>query len=276
MLVVGLNFVITFTSRALFGLPTVQTSLPALSNPTGDTLSSLPPLNVPLGTRENSPFNVDIEFGRSVLGEPLIVHRRGVADGVRVLVVGVIHGREEVGHEIINILRMIELDTDIDLWLVPSMNPDGEAASTRQNANKVDLNRNFPQRWRPLGEPGYWQYAGPYAASEPEVQAMMNLITVAKPQLVLWYHQNYFQISPATGLEGKIRKSYATAVGLPLKLIDGEDAVYTGTAGTWTKSQMPKDGVSIVVEFGDFLHDGDALKNANALLMITKEFFQKP
>ena len=49
----------------------------------------------------------------------------------------------------------------IDLWIVENMNPDGYAAHTRQNADGVDLNRNFPWHWRPLGPRGSQQYAGP-------------------------------------------------------------------------------------------------------------------
>lgn len=45
-------------------------------------------------TRGEVPFNIDIEFGRSVRDIPLLVHRRGIPDGVCVLVIGVIHGDE--------------------------------------------------------------------------------------------------------------------------------------------------------------------------------------
>ena len=60
----------------------------------------------------------------------------------------------------------------VELWLVESMNPDGQAAQVRQNANGVDLNRNFPYKWGPIGVPGDSQYAGTGPASEPETQAI--------------------------------------------------------------------------------------------------------
>ena len=64
----------------------------------------------------------------------------------------------------------------VDLWLVPSMNPDGQAHQVRTNAHQVDLNRNFPQNWAPLGQPGDSQYAGTGPASEPETAAVVALV----------------------------------------------------------------------------------------------------
>ena len=36
----------------------------------------------------------------------------------------------------------------VDLWTIRTVNPDGTAADRRTNAHGVDLNRNFPRRWR--------------------------------------------------------------------------------------------------------------------------------
>lgn len=60
--------------------------------------------------------------------------------------------------------RVTNLVDNMDIWVVPSMNPDGYTRSpkTRGNANGVDLNRNFPE-WttRDFGN-GYTVRFGPY------------------------------------------------------------------------------------------------------------------
>ena len=72
--------------------------------------------------------------------------------------------------------------SDADLWLVPSLNPDGVARGTRQNAHGVDLNRNFAAMWQPTGRPGSTYYAGPRAFSEPETRAARDLIRRIHPR----------------------------------------------------------------------------------------------
>jgi murein peptide amidase A len=95
------------------------------------------------------------------------------------LVVGCIHGNEPAG---IAIARRLVATTipipGLALWVVPVLNPDGVAPHTRQNGRGVDLNRNFPYRWRPLT--GY-QYSGPLALSEPESRAAFRPIMRTRP-----------------------------------------------------------------------------------------------
>ena len=140
-----------------------------------------------------------LDVGRSVEGRPIVAVERGTPGGVVVLVIGVIHGDEDAGVAILDELAAAPVPPGVDLWLVESMNPDGQAARRRTNANLVDLNRNFPADWAPLEEPGGSQYGGTGPASEPETQAMVDLITQLQPDLGLWYHQDLFRIAPGLG-----------------------------------------------------------------------------
>src|SRR3954466_2334431 len=127
-------------------------------------------------------------FGHSVQGRPLEVTRVGEPDApVRVLVVGDVHGNEPAGEAIVARLRRAPED-GVALWLVRTANPDGRALGTRQNARGVDLNRNFPWRWRP-GARGT-SFRGPKPGSEPETRALMRLVRRVRPQLAVYYHQH--------------------------------------------------------------------------------------
>ncbi|MFH1420187.1 MAG: M14 family zinc carboxypeptidase [Planctomycetota bacterium] len=92
--------------------------------------------------------------------------------------VGNMHGDETTG--LVMLLNFIdELLTDygtdpditnfvneIEIWIVPTMNPDGYMSGTRYNAHSVDLNRNFPEGTN--GDPNT------PAGHEPEVGIIMN------------------------------------------------------------------------------------------------------
>ena len=140
--------------------------------------------------------------------------------------IGVIHGDEDAGLAIVDELRQRPVPEGVELWIVDSMNPDGVANQDRHNGNDVDLNRNFPYKWGPIGAPGDGQYAGPAPASEPETQAMVNFMQQLRPDITLWYHQDLFVVNPAQGREGRVRARYAELTGLPMGQITG--GIYTG------------------------------------------------
>ena len=206
-------------------------------------------------------------IGTSVEGRPIEVIRYGTAGGVPVLVVGVIHGDEDAGLAIVDELARVAPPAGVELWVVPTMNPDGTAAQTRGNARRVDLNRNFPHAWAPMGEPGYWQYAGPRRASEPETQAMVRLVREIRPALGIWYHQDLSMISPGTGREGLVRAQYARLTGLPLVRITG--GRYTGVAATWQRRAV-REGMAFVVELGPTLSADEARVHARAVMAVAR------
>lgn len=116
--------------------------------------------------------------GRSVLGRELWVMRitaepptdAPVAGRPGFKYVGNMHGDETVSRQVLVYLveyllarygedpRVTELVNTTDIYIMPSMNPDGFEMSTeghcngdavgRQNARKVDLNRSFPDQYK--------------------------------------------------------------------------------------------------------------------------------
>jgi protein MpaA len=155
-----------------------------------------------------------------------------------------------------------------DVWVVPTMNPDGVAAGTRHNAHQVDLNRNFPYQWGPIGQPGDPQYAGTGPASEPETQAIVAFLDDLRPAMVIWYHQDLDRIAPSSGVDGRVRARYAALTGVPLLRITG--GTYTGVAATWARQSLP-DVVAFIVELGPTLSDAQADTHAAAVLTVAGE-----
>jgi len=93
--------------------------------------------------------------------------------------------------------EIVALLDENEIYLVPIVNPDGFLYNEQINPDGgglwrknrrdngdgtwgVDLNRNYPYEWGcdegSSGDPGNDTYRGPSPGSEPEVQAMMNLI----------------------------------------------------------------------------------------------------
>ncbi len=214
------------------------------------------------------PFDQETTVGTSVQGRDITLIRRGTAGGTRVLLIGAIHGNEDAGVAIIDHLRTAPIPDGVELWMVPSINPDGQAMRIRHNANGVDLNRNFPHKWDWLAEPGNWQYGGAGPASEPEVQTMVSLASI-NPDLTLWYHQDLFRISPSTGRDGAVRQRYADLTALPIVEVTG--GTYTGTASQWSRTIAAVDGIGFTVELGDTMPPDDAIRHADAVLTVATE-----
>jgi protein MpaA len=184
-----------------------------------------------------------------------------------ILVVGVIHGDEDAALPILDRLAVMPLPPGVDLWLMPELNPDGQANQVRGNGNGVDLNRNFPHDWQPIAHPGDWQYSGSGPASEPETKAFIAFATRIRPALTLWYHQNLNIISPTSGRDGPLRVKYAQLTGMPMGGITG--GIYHGVAATWVRLKVPR-AMSFIIELGDTLSPEQALVHADAVVAIAQ------
>jgi protein MpaA len=180
-------------------------------------------------------------IGRSVLGRPIVAWSFGSDRAARkVLVVGCIHGNECAGLAITSKLRDAHRPKGVQLWLVPEMNPDGTAADTRQNAQGVDLNRNFPYQWQPISDPTY--YSGSRPASQPETRAAIGLVRRIKPAVTIWYHQHMDLVDMAGGDRG-VGRRYAQVAGLRATCL----TFLSGVETAWSDHTFPGT-TSFVVE----------------------------
>ena len=171
-------------------------------------------------------------IGRSSEGRPIKAVEVGdSAARVKVLVVGCIHGNEQAGIAVARRLEQITPPQGIDLWIVPVLNPDGVAADTRQNAHGVDLNRNFPWRWRDLE--GIYD-SGSRPLSEPEARAARRLILRVRPTISIWYHQ-HLDLVDESGGSVAVERRYARLTRLPLERL----LRYPGSVVNWENDVLP-------------------------------------
>lgn len=155
-------------------------------------------------------FNLQHNSYKSV-EQRLLVHRefipqQGKRPKARVLAIGGVHG-DEYSAISISYLWMKTLHNNPDKidhhWLfLPLANPDGlfKNPATRQNANGVDLNRNFPTPDWEASAQDFWKqyyranprrYPGDSAGSEPETQWQVNVIKAFRPDAIISIHAPY-------------------------------------------------------------------------------------
>jgi protein MpaA len=168
------------------------------------------------------------------MGRPIIVTRvSGAHPRHRIVVFGCIHGDEPAGTAVARALEHLPVAEFITLWVVEDLNPDGVVLGTRQNAHRVDLNRNFPYRWRPLGHPGSVDYSGPGPGTEPETQIAVRLLTAVRPDVTIWFHQHQDLVDDSGG-DPAIERRYAQLVGLPFERLTR----YPGSAAGWQNAAL--------------------------------------
>lgn len=150
-----------------------------------------------------------------------------------------------------------------DVWVIPMVNPDGNArvwaGSTMWRKNTrggygVDINRNYPTNFGACrgssSSFGADDYRGPSAASEPETKVVMELADEITPSAYLSYHTFSEIVIHPYGCPGKLiepefrAKHLELSRGIAAKLIrDSGSGSYI--AGASYELLYPTDGGSI-------------------------------
>ncbi len=201
-------------------------------------------------------------IGHSVRGRAIYAYHRGYLYGPTVLVVGSIHGNEPGGVAVARRLLKMPPREDVDLWVILNLNPDGRAAGTRGNAHGVDLNRNFPWRWRHLN--GAF-YSGRRSLSEPESRAACRLIERLQPRLSIWFHQPLGAVS-VSKRSLVLERRFARLAGLGLAHLPA----YPGTATSWERHLLPASAAFVAELPGGAIGARKADRYARAVLAVSR------
>ena len=185
----------------------------------------------------------------SHLGRPIVAVQIQDSPHRPVIAVGSIHGDESMGLKVVERLRNSpDIPEGLNLWVIPTVNPDGLAASTRGNARGVDLNRNFATNdWRIVGQ-GSEKYSGATAASEVETQAVQQFVLEQQPLLVVWWHQfgNYVD-EQRTVANFELIERFSEMTGLPITDVGCGSTPCVGNATVFINSNI-EGASSFVVE----------------------------
>jgi hypothetical protein len=138
----------------------------------------------------------------SIQGEP-IIHadfnsKRG-SEAKKIMVISLIHGDETHAGSLGRFWmeRLEKIDPRNSWRVIPVANPDGVKKKTRNNANGVDINRNFPtvdwtadavKFWEKYAHKSNRKFPGYSAGSESETQCIMKHLEEYKPDFVISIH----------------------------------------------------------------------------------------
>lgn len=200
-------------------------------------MSSLHPR--PLRGKLGVPYQ---QYGRSVLGAPLLWFPAPLGDADSGLILAGTHGDENAAIATLSGALRTLPDALRRHHVVLAVNPDGCQLGLRANANGVDLNRNFPAANWQSGETVYrWNSVaetrdvalstGSHPASEPETQALCALIHQLKPRWIVSWHEPLGCIDDPH--QAEIGGWLSARTGLPRVSSVGYDT--PGSFGSWCK-----------------------------------------
>jgi protein MpaA len=234
----------TSVSTSLVGVEALI--VPEISTTTTTTTTSTTTSVAPITTQ---PGPREITIGMSHLGRPIVAVQIQDSPHRPVIAVGSIHGDESMGLEVVERLRNSpDIPEGLNLWIIPTVNPDGLAASVRGNARGVDLNRNFAtDDWQFVGQ-GSEKYSGEAAASEVETKAVQQFVLEQQPLLVVWWHQfGYYVDEQRTVANFDLIRRFSELTGLPITDVGCGSTPCVGNATVFINSNI-EGASSFVVE----------------------------
>ncbi len=190
-------------------------------------------------------------IGYSVRGRPIVAHYFG-SGATTILFTGGIHGNELSSVQTMQgwvdylYANAHQLPANRKVVVVPNLNPDGIAAGSRNNANNVNLGRNYPTaNWQARIETasGTLEHGGGTSpGSEPETKAILALTRQLRPRLEVSFHSQGRLVGANKYADSvSIGNTYAATVGYSTMFYNAEAVMgyaMTGEYEDWMGEEM--------------------------------------
>lgn len=181
-----------------------------------------------------------------------------------ILIIGVFHGDEPQGKFLIesyiaNLKNNPIYPPKNRMLFIPCLNPDGLKNNTRQNANKVDLNRNFPTtNWEIAEEKEY--FGGKSSSSEIETKFVVEILEEFLPDMILTLHAPY-KVVNYDGPALEIAKKISEIIGYPVQ----SDIGYPTPGSFGTYAGVERNIPTITLELDEEIDVKELIKPINKI-----------
>lgn len=174
-----------------------------------------------------------------------------------ILIIGVVHGDEPQGKFLIEnhlSLRGENQNNKNKLLFIPCLNPDGLDLKTRENANGVDLNRNFH-------------------TDSPEVETIFvkEIIEEFKPDIILTLHAPY-KVVNYDGPAEEIAQNISDIIGYPTST----DIGYPTPGSLGTYAGIERDIPIITLELDEEIDINELIEPVNKIFDYLAHLFPIP
>jgi len=194
-----------------------------------------------------------ITIGRSVEGREIYAMEFGGGDST-VLIFGGFHGSEISGVQLVHrFAESLYADTNdvpnCKVVIIPVLSPDALVRGRRQNANRIDINRNFPtQNWGEKKNTKRYNH-GEAPASEPETRLAMELIETHKPARIITVHAP-LEVVNYDGPARALAERMGVHTGYPVSADIGYAT--PGSFGTYAGKERQIPTITLELPRGDF------------------------
>lgn len=190
--------------------------------------------------KKHSTTGLVKEIGHSVQGKPLLAYYKGHGK-TKILLWSQMHGNESTAtkalFDVFNVLDSgsglaARLLADYTFCFVPMLNPDGAKAYTRENANSVDLNRDFHNLSQPESRALtelFEQFEPDYCYNLHDQRTIFGAGNTGKPATISF-------LSPAYNHNRDMNSTREKAVRVILTMNEALQALIPGQVGRFDDS----------------------------------------